>query len=124
MYFPVKVKALRATFFFAFPCYFLHIYLHQDQVTSNLAYVAQVNDIFFLPAQHTKKPAWPRHYDMGNLCRTQVKFHIFHKSKAFPITDIDHFFFFQITDSHILHFFCRTPPDTGIQGGIRQPNFS
>ncbi len=92
-----EVKPLKHTFF-PDP---VQVNLHKDQVASDPAYMADIDDKFLLPSQHAKKFAGSGDNDMRDFSRAQIKLHILHISDPLPVTNIDHFLFFQVTQTHI-----------------------
>ena len=105
---PLGIRA--ACFISAAVCFhsafnaFRHIFffnVHQYDIISHLADIAEWYHIFLLPAQKAAYAAWARHNQGQQTARFHVKIHIHHKSKALAGLYINHFFLFQVVNPHV-----------------------
>ena len=103
---PLGIRA--ACFLSAAVCFhsafnaFRHIFffnVHQYDIISHLADIAERNHIFLLPAQKTAYTARPRHNQGQQTARFHVKIHIPHKPQTFAGLHINNVFLFEIINS-------------------------
>lgn len=67
--------------------------LHKDHIGADLPDAGQIDHKFILFSKNPKKFAGARYDDMADTSLAQVKDHILHIAKSFPVAYIDHFFF-------------------------------
>jgi len=55
---------------------FFGIHINENNINPYLLYIAAADDIFLITAQYTPDLAGTRHYDMGYMTCTDIKFYI------------------------------------------------
>ena len=82
--------------------FFIHI--HQNNITSNLLYIAPANHIFFFTAEAPEKFSRNRNNQCNDNPLAYINIHICHKSQSFAISDINYLTIFYFTKTHITSF--------------------
>ena len=76
---------------------FLHVYLDKYNIRPYPLYITVGDDIFMIPPKNAKNLTRPRNNQCTDPSRLNIKINITDIAKPFPVTDIDHFLFAQIT---------------------------
>ena len=71
------------------------LYLHQNDIIPDLAYILKRNHILFLPPKDSAKAPGAGNNQMGDAAVFRIELQIAHKAQLFTVTDVDDFFFFK-----------------------------